>query len=83
MKLFALLTLLTVGIATAEARTHFNFGFGVNVVQPRSHHYYVEEYYYPQERIVYVEPMPVRRVHVVPAYHRPAVVRPFFSLGLF
>lgn len=91
---FGLLTLLVVG--TSEARTHLNFGFGLNVVEPRYAYapYYVEDYYYPQERVVvqqdpwgrtisetvYVTPVPTRTVHVRPAY-RPA--RSFFSLGFF
>lgn len=92
---FGLLVLLTA--ATSEARTHINFGFGVNVVNPRPvlAPYYVEEYYYPQERVVvqqdpygrtiservYVEP--VRTVFVERPYHIVPAPRPFFSFGFF
>lgn len=93
---FGILTLFAVG--TSEARSSVNFGFGINV-QPPSYAYepyYVEEYYYPAERVivhqdpygrtisehVYVAPRRTRAVHVRKAY-RPAPVRPFFSLGFF
>lgn len=91
-----LLVLLTA--MTAEARTHFNFGFGVNVLnsQPVAP-YYVEDYYYPQETIViqqdpygrtlretvYVAPQPIRAVHVDRRYPIGHAPRPFFSFGFY
>lgn len=81
----------------AEARTHINIGLGA-FFQPQPRVYaapcYVEEYYYPVERVMtpYEEHVVVRErpafreVHVhhypqpVPVYVRP---RPFFSFGFF
>lgn len=86
---FGILTLFAIG--TCEARTNVNVGFGVNLPQP---HVYVEDYYYPTERVVvqqdpygrtisetvYVTQAPVRTVRVRPAY-RPAGLS--FSFGFF
>lgn len=94
---FGLLFLLTA--ATGEARSHFNFGFGINVVNPRPvmTPCYVEDYYYPQETVViqqdpygrtiretvYVAREPVRTVHVDRNYRVIPGSRSFFSLGFF
>ncbi|MBA2728092.1 MAG: hypothetical protein H0U49_07970 [Parachlamydiaceae bacterium] len=84
---FGILTLFAV--STCDARV--NFGFGVNLEQPRCT--YVQEYYYPTERViiqqdpygrtisehVYVTHAPVRTVQPRPAY-RPNLS---FSFGFF
>lgn len=96
---FGLLTLLTVSVC--EARSHVNVGFGLGLQQP-SYAYapqYIEEYYYPAERvIIHQDPygrtiseqhvymaQPVRRaVQVRPVYReRVRPVQTQLSLGFF
>lgn len=94
LTIFALLTFFT--IAKAEARPYFNFGFGINVSQPR--YAYVENYHYPhqeqiiirqdpwgriisQERVI-VAPAPITRT-VYPVYQRQVRPTPVFSFDFF
>jgi hypothetical protein len=82
---FGVLTLLAIG--TSEARSHVNFGFGVNIQeQPRYAYaparYIVEEHYYPQERVV-VQHDPYGRivsehVYVAPMPARTVYVQPAY-----
>jgi len=87
---FGIFALLTIG--KCEAGSNVNFGFGVNLPQPS--YTYVEDYYYPAERVViqqdpygrtiservYITQRPVRTVQVRPAY-RPSGLS--FSFGFF
>lgn len=83
--MFGVLTLLAIG--TSEARSHVNFGFGVNIQeQPRYAYvparYVVEEHYYPQERVV-VQHDPYGRivsehVYVAPMPARTVYVQPAY-----
>ena len=97
---FGVLSLFVIG--TSEARSHVNFGFGVNVQERPRYAYapaYVEEHYYPQERVVvqhdaygrvisehvYVTPVQSRTVYVQPAYRERVrpATRSFFSFSFF
>lgn len=95
---FALGLLTLVSASSAEARSHFSFGFGVApalIEQRYAAPCYVEEYYQPyQETVIrrgpygqetWVTTRPALRPVLVPAYRERVVVqpRPMFSFGFW